>query len=72
MDEPQPEQLAEALKQLLSPLKLTHGSVDSASPPPSRMEVGEGGDPWNSICGSILFYGEDQTNGIWGPPFPLR
>ena len=29
------------------------------------MELGEGGDPWSSICG------EDEINGIAGPPTPL-
>ena len=36
---------------------------------PSRMELGEGGDPWNSICGSIFpFMGKtkDFQRGICG------
>ena len=40
-------------------------------PAPLKMELGEGGDPWNSIyCSIFLFMGKTGKMGMGGPPTP--
>ena len=57
------------ISKLLSAL-LAIGDLVLASPP-LKNGIGEGGDSWNSICGSIFAFVGRLAKWNWGPPTPL-